>query len=89
MSKEEDMSNTFVAEVGQKSAIFNQNEEIESLEETRENSFPEVKIDPPTDMPSVLEETKKEKINDEVQKEEDEEFLEAKKKKKSKRIRGG
>ena len=29
MSKEEDMSNTFVAEVGQKSAIFNQDEEIE------------------------------------------------------------
>lgn len=89
MNKEEDMSNTFVAEVGQKSAIFNQNEEIESLEESKENSFPEVKIDPPTEMPTILEEGKNSESQNEekTNQEEDDEFLEAKKKKKSKKYK--
>ncbi|MDO5003068.1 MAG: hypothetical protein Q4E39_02435 [bacterium] len=92
MNKDDEMSNTFVAEVGQKSAIFNpeNNEPIESLEET---TFPEVKIDPPKDMPSVLENdkpdlTEKEQElekSDNNNDEEDDEFLESKKKKKNKK----
>lgn len=87
MSKEEDMSNTFVAEVGQKSAIFNQEEEVESLEEPKENSFPEVKIDPPTEMPTILEEGKKSESQHEEKIDSEEEFLEAKKKKKNKKYK--
>lgn len=87
MNRDEDMSNTFVSEVGQRSAIFKKEDEIESLEEEKENTFPEVKIDPPTEMPSVLEEKKEETPNKIEEIEEDEEFLEAKKKKKSKKYK--
>lgn len=50
MDKDEEMSNTFVAEVGQKSAIANHNDEVETLDtnEEQEELFPEVKIDPPS-----------------------------------------
>lgn len=89
MNKEEDMSNTFVAEVGQKSAVFKKSEEVESLEESKENSFPEVKIDPPTEMPAILEKDQNTESQNEEKPEidEDEEFLEAKKKKKSKKYK--
>lgn len=87
MKKDEDMSNTFVAEVGQKSAIFKNADEIESLDNETKTAFPEVKIDPPSEMPSALEEKKEETANKKENQEEDEEFLEAKKKKKSKKYR--
>lgn len=50
---EDDMSMTFVGEIGQKSAIAT-SDEVESLDSTAtstipESAFPEVKIDPPTD----------------------------------------
>ena len=83
MNKDEDMSNTFVAEVGQKSAIFNNNNgEIETLDANK-NTFPDVKIDPPTEMPSVLvlSNEKNNKKQEELV-EEDESFLETKKKNK-------
>ena len=49
---EDDMSMTFVGEIGQKSAIAT-SDEVESLDSTAtstipESAFPEVKIDPPT-----------------------------------------
>ena len=90
MSREEDMSNTFVSEVGQKSAIFKNDEKIESLDNSNESTFPEVRIDPPSELPSALED-KKEEIKKEVKNtellEEDEEFLEANKKKKRKKYK--
>ena len=51
-SIEDDMSMTFVGEIGQKSAIAT-SDEVESLDSTAtstipESAFPEVKIDPPT-----------------------------------------
>lgn len=87
MNKDDEMSNTFVAEVGQKSAIFNpeNNDQVESLEETV--SFPEVKIDPPKDMPSVLEADKPDLTKKEEENDDEEEFLESKKKKKNKKYK--
>lgn len=85
MNKEDEMSNTFVAEVGQKSAIFDSenNGNVENLNET--SAFPDVKIDPPKSMPSTLESEKTN--NTEKEENEEEEFLEAKKKKKSKKYK--
>ena len=85
MNKEDEMSNTFVAEVGQKSAIFDSenNGHVENLNET--SAFPDVKIDPPKSMPSTLESEKTN--NTEKEENEEEEFLEAKKKKKSKKYK--
>lgn len=63
MNNEEEMSNTFVAEVGQKSAVANNDDVIETLdpEETKEQLFPDVKIDPPTGAePIGLDENKQE-----------------------------
>ena len=82
MNNEDEMSNTFVDEVGQKSAIFNKDDSnIETLD-TEENDgnemFPEVKIDPPTGESEILEETKKEETL-----EMDDEFVEKKDKKKA------
>lgn len=86
MNKDEDMSNTFVAEVGQKSAIFNNNNgEIETLDDNK-NTFPDVKIDPPTEMPSVLSNEKNNKKQEGLV-EEDESFLETKKKNKKNKKR--
>lgn len=46
---DDDMSNTFVTEVGQKSAIF-KDDSVETLDEEESNSiFPEVMIDPPNE----------------------------------------
>ena len=91
MRRDDDMSNTFVSEVGQKSAVFKQNDDIETLEE-ESVSFPDVKIDPPKEMPNVLKEensTLNNKNDNSLSspEEDDEEFLEAKKKKKSKKYK--
>ena len=88
MDKDEEMSNTFVAEVGQKSAIVNNNEEIESLEpEEKEELFPEVKIDPPTGNEEIeVSQTKEEK--DESSEMADEFIDNNKKDKKSKEKKG-
>ncbi len=89
MNKDDEMSNTFVAEVGQKSAIFKKenNNSIESLDE--KTNFPEVKIEPPSQMPSVLEVEKQvsepPKKIEENNNDDDDDFLESKKKKKNKK----
>ena len=85
MNNDDDMSNTFVGEVGQKSAIFKEDEDIETIddgeiiEEKKEELFPEVKIDPPSEIPDTLknEEEKKEKEQPKTKEEDkvDDEFL--------------
>lgn len=60
MNKDEDMSNTFVAEVGQKSAIFkidDDDEIIDTLEDEKEErvEFPDITVELPTKLPSVFE----------------------------------
>ncbi len=99
MNKDDDMSNTFVAEVGQKSAIFKEEDDVELLDdndqeeikeeakEEKEELFPEVKIDPPSGVPSTLEDEQDESNKEEPVTKEEEEFLEASKKNKSKKYK--
>ena len=58
-NKDDDMSNTFIAEVGQKSAIVDNDveslDERNSITEIKKPEFPEVKIDPPDDKEVILE----------------------------------
>lgn len=88
---DDDMSNTFVGEVGQKSAIF-KDDDIETLDEEvkeqpKEDLFPEVKIDPPTEIPTTLKDANEKEINEEPKEDKvDEDFLEdIKKPKKNKK----
>lgn len=74
--REEEMSKTFIAEVGQKSAVV---DEVESLDSTENNNsvskepeganFPEVKIEPPKANGQISEDNKSEEFNESTQEE--------------------
>ncbi len=85
MKKDDEMSNTFVSEVGQKSAIFNQDTESELEELTEEQE----KNDSSTQLQNSIESDKlnENQQEEDIKEEEDTEFLEAKKKKKNKKYK--
>lgn len=57
MDKEEEMSKTFIADVGQKSAIVDDTELLGDNEKALGATFPDIKVEPPKENDKVKEET--------------------------------